>query len=86
MDYRSLFCLQDAKLQVGPRSQGQTVSKSKVVKVCRSPKCDRWDILHSAALARELLSLLVIMRFWENSALCGEDLWNVVRFGVITAP
>ena len=58
MDYRSLFYLKDAKLQVGRRSQGQTVSKSKVVKVCRSPKCDGWDILHSAALAQELLSLL----------------------------
>ena len=66
MDYRSLFCLKDAKLQVGRRSQGQTVSNSKVVKVCRSPKCDGWDILHSAVLARELLSLLAIMRFWEN--------------------
>ena len=86
MDYRSLFCLKDAKLQVGRRSQGQTVSKSKVVKVCRSPKCDGWDILHSEALARELLSLLAIMRFWENPALCGEDFRNVVRFGFITAP
>ena len=86
MDYRSLFCLKDAKLQVGRRSQGQTVSKSKVVKVCRSPKCDGWDILHSAALAQELLSLLVIMRFWENPALCGEDFWNFIRFHVITTP
>ena len=86
MDSRSLFCLKDVKLQVVRRSQGQTVSKSKVVKVCRSPKCDGWDILHSAALARELLSLLVIMRFWANPALCREDFWNFIRFGVITAP
>ena len=86
MDYRSLFCLQDAKLQVDRRSQGQIVSKSKVVKVCRSPKCDGWDILQSVALARELLSLLVIMRFWENPALCGADSRNFVRFGIITAP
>ena len=86
MDSRSLFCLQDAKLQVYRRSQGQIVSKSKVVKVCRSPKCDIWDILHSAALARELLSLLVIMRFSENSVLCGVDFRNFVRFGIITAP
>ena len=86
MDYRSPFSLQDAKLQVGPRSQGQTVSKWKVVKVCRSPKCDGWDILHSAALARELLSLLVIMRFWENPALGGEDFRQSITFGVIIAP
>ena len=86
MDYRSLFCLQDAKLQVGRRSQGQIVSKSKVVKVYHSPKCDGWDILHSAALARELLSLLVIMRFWENLVLCGEYFRNFVRYGAITAP
>ena len=84
MDYRSLFCLRDAKLQVGCRSQGQTVSKSRVIKVCRSPKCDGWDILHSAALARELLSLLVIMIFWANPALSGEDFWNFIRFRVIT--
>ena len=86
MDYHSLFCLKDVKLQVGHRLQGQTVSKSKVVKVCRSPKCDGGDILHSAALARELLSLLVIMRFWENPVLCGEYFWHFIRFGVITAP
>ena len=86
MKYRSLFCLKDAELQVGCRSQGQTVSTSNVGKVCRSLKCDRWDILHSAALARELLSLLAIMRFWENPALCGEDFQNSVRFGDITAP
>ena len=86
MDYRSLFCLQDAKLQVGHRSQGHTGAKSKVVKVCRSPKCDGWDILHLVALAQEFLSLLVIMRFWENPTLCGADFWNFVRFGIITAP
>ena len=74
-----MFCLKDVKLQVGRRLQGQTVSKSKVVKVCRSPKCDGWDILQSEALARELLSLLVIMRFWENPALCGKDFRNFVR-------
>ena len=52
MDSRSLICLQDAKLQVDRRSQGQIVSKSKVVKVCRSPKCDGWDILQAAVLAK----------------------------------
>ena len=86
MDSRSLFCLRDAKLQVGRRSQGQVVLKSKVVKVCRSPKCDGWDILQPTALAREMVSLLVIMRFWENPALCGADFRNFIRFGIITAP
>ena len=86
MKHHSLFCLKDAELQVGCRSQGQTVSKSRVIKVCRSPKCDGWDILHSAALARALLSLLVIMRFWANPALLGEEFWNFIRFHVITTP
>ena len=86
MNYRSLFCLQDVKLQAGRRSQGQVVSKSEIVKVCRNPKCDGWDILHSAALARALLSLLVIMRFWENPALCGADSRNFFRFGIMSAP
>ena len=86
MNYRSLFFPQDAKLQAGRRSQGQVVSKSEIVKECRNPKCDRWDILHLAALARALLSLLVIMRFWENSALCGAYSWNFVIFGIISAP
>ena len=35
--------------------------------MCRSAKCGGWDILHSVALAQELLSLLVIMRFWGKS-------------------
>ena len=35
MEYHSMFCLKDAKLQVDPRSQGHTVSK--VIVVSKDP-------------------------------------------------
>ena len=34
--------------------------------LCRSVECDGWDKMKLAIVARELLSIPVIMRFWEN--------------------
>ena len=38
--------------------------------LCRSLESDGWDKMNLAAAARELLSIPVIMRFWENLRLC----------------
>ena len=34
--------------------------------MCRSLECDGWDEMDLAAPTRELLSIPIIMRFWEN--------------------
>ena len=34
--------------------------------LCRSIECDGWDKMNLVAVVRELLSIPVIMRFWEK--------------------
>ena len=78
MDCSSLFCLKD---EVWEAEGWSWVAGSYCVEVegllscrrsemCRSLECDGWDKMDLAAPARELLSIPVIMIFWENLRLC----------------